>query len=737
MLTRLTLCLAVIGCLAAALPAPAENGPTFRILQPTATQAIDGQFTISIAFQSLDDTPIVRFDAYIDNVYITDGRISNPIPAGSFQVPCSLSSVNIAPGKHKLQVKLMDSAGRVTQREQTVTVGGISTERTAPTVSITAPKEGVGITGPAKVRIEAGDDSGIKWVMLYIDGQLRMMMNEAPYEVMWDPIKDKLSLGAHTLQARAFDAFDNEGISEQVIVKVVRPMGLTPIETTVPTSSQPALGIFEVSDLYQPTGGPLIPRQAFSNVISPITDWLVSLTRPAPVMFAAERRYRMPMAEAGLTALLPPKSLPGLPAAGAIEGRGLPPAPVLAWASYRLPSPSMNSRPATASPLLPTLAPVAGREEVEAERMIFNAVLPEKGWPEISEAAIYAVPETKEAAEPSSPALPAAAGDEPAEEPFLVALVPGAMMQLTPQRSSVEVTAQPVARRMLPDKSAPAHYTELAAAPAVTTIDPIAPSHGAELSRPADGVAAPRPDVTISSPSLSAADGGARPVPQSPTAGGSLPAKVSPSPVMMAALPATAFTPNPDEHAARPTLAEVASVHAQPAPAAVMELHGPYTVRDDDTLEKIARAFATTPDELIKLNPNISPEHPLPVNATLVVPRTDARIYIDETPLLGAVEPFISNDYTMVPMRAVVEAKDGIVIWLPKTREVNAWAANTFMNVKIGRREAMINNEPYLLPVAPSLKQSRTMVPLRYLMSAMNLQVEYNVASGTYYLVSR
>jgi len=159
-------------------------------------------------------------------------------------------------------------------------------------------------------------------------------------------------------------------------------------------------------------------------------------------------------------------------------------------------------------------------------------------------------------------------------------------------------------------------------------------------------------------------------------------------------------------------------------------------VRTDDTLEKVARAFSTTPDALIKLNPDLSPERPLPVNASLTVPSTKARIYMDKLPLTGAVAPFIRNDYTMAPMRSIVEAKDGIVIWLPKSREVNAWVNNTFMNVKIGDRHAQVNTEAYLLPVAPSLLQDRTMVPLRYLMSAMNLHVDVNTASGTYYLAS-
>jgi LysM repeat protein len=196
---------------------------------------------------------------------------------------------------------------------------------------------------------------------------------------------------------------------------------------------------------------------------------------------------------------------------------------------------------------------------------------------------------------------------------------------------------------------------------------------------------------------------------------------------------ATPFTPNPAGRINRPAN----TVPLPTAPAAIMEVSEPYTTQPDDTLEKIARAFSTTPDDLVKLNPHLSPERPLPVNVTVVVPGSEARIYLDAAPLMGAVEPYITQGYTMVPIRKIVEAKDGIVIWLPKTREVNAWANNTFMGVKIGDRHARINAESYLLPIAPTLNQQRTMVPLRYLMSAMDLHVEYNAASGTYYLVSR
>jgi len=727
-LAGLIICILGLGGLTSAVPALAEEGPTFRILQPTGNQTLAGPFSITVAFQSSDDTPIVRFDAYLDSTLLAGARISNPIPAGSFQVPCDMSKVAITPGAHQLTVKLTDRAGRITQQVQAVTVGGGQpVEHVAPTVRIVAPKDGAGITGSAKVRIEATDDTNIKWVMLYINGQLRMMMNQAPYNIDWDPIKDQLAIGTYTLQARALDAYDNEGVSAPVIVRVLRPSGLTPLETKLPTTMQGTPGIFEVSNIYQPSGGPAIPHQAFSNVIAPVTNWLAGLTQPVTALLSsAPRQYSMPVAASNPLALLPPKSLPG-PATMASDSatRSLPTAPVLAWASYQLPRPSLDGQPAASVPaLLLPYDPASPRQEIEAGQVPFTALLPEKGWPTIDEQTLYAVPET--------PTAPTSAN----KTSVLVALVPGSMMQYTPSQS----TALPPADRVLPVKSAPA-LTADTAVPAVTTAAPITPSDNATLAPPAlDGSAAPRPALdtaasalpadaslpTKATPVLTASASTAIPsVPPVALSTAPLPA----TPVVMASA-STVPLPAPSPFTPAPTAVQ------PPPPTAQATVRESYTVRTDDTLEKVARAFSTTPDALIKLNPDLSPERPLPVNASLTVPSTKARIYMDKLPLTGAVAPFIRNDYTMAPMRSIVEAKDGIVIWLPKSREVNAWVNNTFMNVKIGDRHAQVNTEAYLLPVAPSLLQDRTMVPLRYLMSAMNLHVDVNTASGTYYLAS-
>jgi LysM repeat protein len=160
-------------------------------------------------------------------------------------------------------------------------------------------------------------------------------------------------------------------------------------------------------------------------------------------------------------------------------------------------------------------------------------------------------------------------------------------------------------------------------------------------------------------------------------------------------------------------------------------------VKNGDTLQKIARAYSTTPDQLRQLNPGISPRRPLTTDARIVVPRPAAHLYLDNAALKGGPQPFIVRGYAMVPFRKIVEGKHGVVIWIPKTREINAWANKTFMGLTIGSRTARINSDTYQLPVAADIRESRTMVPLRYIATAMNLHVEYNAATGTYYLISR
>ena len=152
---------------------------------------------------------------------------------------------------------------------------------------------------------------------------------------------------------------------------------------------------------------------------------------------------------------------------------------------------------------------------------------------------------------------------------------------------------------------------------------------------------------------------------------------------------------------------------------------------------RLRARYSTTPDTLAKLNPGLSPNRPLAANTRIVVPHPATHLYLDNQPLTGTPQPYVVRGYSLVPIRKIVEAKHGVVIWIPKTREVNAWVNQTFMGLTIDSQIAHINGDTYMLPVAATVRESRTMVPLRYVAAALGLQVEYNAETGTYYLIGR
>jgi hypothetical protein len=90
----------------------------------------------------------------------------------------------------------------------------------------------------------------------------------------------------------------------------------------------------------------------------------------------------------------------------------------------------------------------------------------------------------------------------------------------------------------------------------------------------------------------------------------------------------------------------------------------------------------------------------------------------------------------MVSFRSLIEAKDGFVIWLPKSREANAWIGQTFLGVTIGQRQAKINADRVTMEAAATLQNARTMVPLTFVVEGLGLTMTRDEATNHYRLTS-
>ncbi len=84
-----------------------------------------------------------------------------------------------------------------------------------PSVSITTPSDGDTVSGAVTISASASDDYGIDRVEFYIDGILKFVDREAPYEFTWD--SSSVVDGNHKIMATAYDT-SNQASSHQITV---------------------------------------------------------------------------------------------------------------------------------------------------------------------------------------------------------------------------------------------------------------------------------------------------------------------------------------------------------------------------------------------------------------------------------------------------------------------------------------------------------------------------------------
>lgn len=94
-------------------------------------------------------------------------------------------------------------------------------------------------------------------------------------------------------------------------------------------------------------------------------------------------------------------------------------------------------------------------------------------------------------------------------------------------------------------------------------------------------------------------------------------------------------------------------------------------------------------------------------------------------------QPEILNGTTMVPIRMVSEKMGGVVEWHGETEEVEIRIDELEIILKIGSKTATVNGEEKTLLTAPYIKNSRTMVPVRFISENMGADVSWEQKTET------
>lgn len=94
------------------------------------------------------------------------------------------------------------------------------------------------------------------------------------------------------------------------------------------------------------------------------------------------------------------------------------------------------------------------------------------------------------------------------------------------------------------------------------------------------------------------------------------------------------------------------------------------------------------------------------------------------------VNPFIENDRTLVPMRAIFEAVGAIVNWDEDNQTVHAIRNKngnvSLISLQIGSKTAFLNSAEKDLDVPAVIKGDRTFVPLRFVVESLGEKVEWD-----------
>ncbi len=89
-------------------------------------------------------------------------------------------------------------------------------------------------------------------------------------------------------------------------------------------------------------------------------------------------------------------------------------------------------------------------------------------------------------------------------------------------------------------------------------------------------------------------------------------------------------------------------------------------------------------------------------------------------------EPVIVNDRTLVPIRAIIEAMGGTVLWEQETKTATLNYKDDEIKLTIGDTTAYLNDEANVLDTAPEIINDRTMLPIRFIAESFKFEVTWN-----------
>ena len=103
------------------------------------------------------------------------------------------------------------------------------------------------------------------------------------------------------------------------------------------------------------------------------------------------------------------------------------------------------------------------------------------------------------------------------------------------------------------------------------------------------------------------------------------------------------------------------------------------------------------------------------------------RVRVYGTPVVFDVQPYLNSaNRVMVPVRAIAEALGAEVYWEANGQKVTLEKDGKTIVLAIGSRSVLVDGQERLIDTVPVLKNSRTMVPVRFVSEFLGADVEWD-----------
>lgn len=135
------------------------------------------------------------------------------------------------------------------------------------------------------------------------------------------------------------------------------------------------------------------------------------------------------------------------------------------------------------------------------------------------------------------------------------------------------------------------------------------------------------------------------------------------------------------------------------------------------------------------------PFNPLPRMTSDTIRLPDAartfQVAFDGQMIAFDVAPRVENGLPLAPFRQIFEHTGGQVMWAPQTKVVRAVNAEKEVIIRVGQDRATVNGTSITMERAAAIEKGRTIVPLSFVGQALDVDVQYDPATGRLQIKSR